>query len=62
MSKYTANPTVAADAAARTAAVEKYVPLLESLVRKKDNVALVNQSRNLRYRWNSPLEGRGNAF
>ena len=44
-----------AKAAERTRACEAYVPLIESLCSKKDNLQISNRSGYLKFKWSSPL-------
>ena len=46
-----------AKASERTRACEAYVPLIESLCSKKDNLQISNRSGGLKFKWSSPLEG-----
>ena len=46
-----------AKASERTAACEAYVPLIDSLCSKKDNLQISNRSGELKFKWSSPLEG-----
>ena len=46
-----------AKAPERTRACEAYVPLIESLCSKKDNLQISNRSGYLKFKWSSPLEG-----
>ena len=46
-----------ANAPERTRACEAYVPLIESLCSKKDNLQISNRSGYLKFKWSSPLEG-----
>ena len=46
-----------AKASERTKACEAYVPLIDSLCSKKDNLQISNRSGELKFKWSSPLEG-----